>query len=337
LNALPPASPCELFSHLYVEDAVWEHPETRRILERFDRARVIRIRHYKDVFNRPNQSFDAQSRSKNLILAELRAPFVYDGSFYSDAFGFEHFFYAPTVLGCLYDCDYCYLQGLYGSANTVLFVNIESFFDAVEPYLDKPTLLAVSYDTDTLAVERIAGHSAAWIAFAADKPNLHLEIRTKSANFRAIEHLEPNPNVVIAWTLSPQEIIDRYEHHAPPLAARLKAAAKAVENGWKVRLSIDPVIYTDHFDTLYPDLIETVFASVDAHRLHSLTLGSFRMSSVHLKRLKKRQASDIAFYPYRVENQIASYPESVESRILDTLVVQARRHIGADKIRTWRL
>lgn len=337
MNALSAASPNELFSHVYVEDAVKEHPETRRILQRFDRSRIIYIRHYKDVFNRPNQSFDAQSRSKNLILAERRVPYIYEGSYYSDGFGFEQFFYAPTMLGCLYDCDYCYLQGLYNSANTVLFVNLEAYFDAVLPYLDTPTLLAISYDTDTLAVESIAGHSAQWIAFAATQPNLHLEIRTKSANFRTLASLDPNPNAVIAWTLSPQEIIERYEHHTPSLAARLKAAAQALDAGWKVRLCIDPVIYTERFGAIYPELIDTVFATVDAERLHSLTLGSFRMSSVHLKRLKKRQSSDIAFYPYRVVDQVASYPEPIESEILDTLTQKALKYLATQKLRTWRI
>jgi spore photoproduct lyase len=337
LNASSPASPNELFSHVYVEDAVKAHPETQRILQRFDRSRVIDIRHYKDVFNRPNQSFDAQSRSKNLILAGRHAPFIYEGSYYSDSFGFEQFFYTPTMLGCLYDCDYCYLQGLYNSANTVLFVNLEAYFDAVLPLLDRPTLLAISYDTDTLAVESIAGHSAQWIAFAATQPNLHLEIRTKSANFRAMASLKPHPNVVFAWTLSPQEIIERYEHHTPSLAARLKAAAQALRAGWKVRLCIDPVIYTEQFSRIYPELIDTIFAALDAKRLHSLTLGSFRMSSVHLRRLKKRHASDIAFYPYRVENQIASYPEAIESEILDTLTHKALEYLASEQIRTWRL
>lgn len=311
------------------------HPETLRIRERFNRSRIIEIDHYKDVFNRPNQSFDAQSRSKNLILAERRAPFLYEGSYYSDGFGFERFFYVPTMLGCLYDCNYCYLQGLYNSANTVLFVNLEAYFDAVSAYLDQPTLLAISYDTDTLAVEKIARHSQAWLEFARHHPNLHLEIRTKSANFKAIETARPSANVVLAWTLSPQEIIDRYEHRTPSLAQRLNAIRSAMERGWQVRVCIDPVIYTDRFETLYPALLETLFERVDAGKLYSLTLGSFRMSSIHLKRLKKLKRSDLAFYPYRVEDQIATYAPSVEQHILKTLVRYASVRMDPAKIRTW--
>ena len=36
------------------------------------------------------------------------------------------------MFNCIYDCDYCYLQGMYPSANIVVFVNHEDFFDAVD-------------------------------------------------------------------------------------------------------------------------------------------------------------------------------------------------------------
>lgn len=337
MNALSPASPCELFSHLYIESSVLDHPETRRIRARFARSKVIEIPHYKDMFNRPNQSFHAQSRSKNLILARRNPPFFYEGSFYSDGFAFEQFFYTPTMLGCLYDCDYCYLQGLYPSANTVLFVNLEEYFDALKPLLNAPTLLAISYDTDTLAVEKITGHAKAWIDFAHSEPNLHLEIRTKSANFSALSNTTPHEKVVLAWTLSPQTIIDRYEHRTPSLHARLQAAASAMAAGWRVRLCVDPVIHTDAFEQIYPALIETIFDTIDASALFSLTLGSFRMSSTHLKRLKKRQSSDIAFYPYQVKDQIATYDTATEHHILDTLLASATKYLPRKKIRTWEL
>ncbi|MEA1920785.1 MAG: radical SAM protein, partial [Campylobacterota bacterium] len=215
MKSLSAPSTCDLFSHVYVERSILEDPRAQRIMARFEKSHIIIIEHYKDIFNRQGQSFRAQSRSKNLILAKKETPFLYEGSFYSDGFDYENFFYTPSLLGCLYDCDYCYLQGMYNSANTVLFVNLEDFFDAVIPYLDKPTLVAISYDTDTLAVEKLTGQTQAWINFSKKHPNLHLEIRTKSANFRAIEALTPSKQLVLAWTLSPQAITQAYEHHTP--------------------------------------------------------------------------------------------------------------------------
>ena len=306
-------------------------------MQKFSSSKIIFIKHYKDVFNRPNQDFGVQSKSKNLILARRAAPFLYEGSYYSDGFEYENFFYTPSILGCLYDCEYCYLSGMYNSANSVFFVNTQDFFDAVLPYLDKPTLIAISYDTDTLAIESLTSHTQEWIEFAQKHPNLHLEVRTKSANFKAIKALHVSDQVVLAWTLSPQKIIDLYEHKTPSLQKRLASIKEAIDAGWKVRVCIDPVIYNEDFNELYPPLIDQLFNTIDAAKLFQLTLGSFRMSSVHLKKIKKLRRSDIAYYPYEVKDNIVSYGKTIEQNILHILLKKATQYIEQERIRTWQL
>ena len=326
----------KLFSHLYVEKKILNHPQTLKIIEKFEYSQIILIDHYKEVFNRPNQSFSAQSNSKKLILAHKEGKFLHEGSQYSDGFDHQQFFYASSVMGCLYDCDYCYLQGLYPSANTVLFVNLEDAFSELLPYLGHDTLVATSYDTDTMAIESLTRQTLRWLEFAQIHPNLHLEIRTKSANINALKNAVPSDRVTLAWTLSPQRIIERYEHATPSLKKRLNAIQEAIEKGWKVRLCIDPVIYTDQFDTLYPELIETIFATIDSEKIEQLTLGSFRMSQNHLRSLKKLRRSDVAFYPYTVKDEMATYPEAIEEHILETLLANATKFIPIQRIRTWQ-
>ena len=58
------------------------------------------------------------------------------------------------MMNCVFDCEYCYLKGMYPSGNVVLFVNLDDIFDEVYKLLQKhPVYLCVSYDTDLLAVE----------------------------------------------------------------------------------------------------------------------------------------------------------------------------------------
>jgi len=327
----------KMYSHLYIEKSVADDIEVQRIKTKFASSHIIEVDHYKDIFNRNNQSFLAQSKSKNLILAKKEAPFLYEGSYYSDGFEYENFFYTPSILGCLYDCDYCYLQGLYNSANSVVFVNLDDFFNSLKPYLHKPTLVAISYDTDTLAIEKLTRHSQRWIEFAKDEPNLHLEIRTKSANFRAISHLQADDKIVLAWSLSPQDIIERYEHQTPSLIKRLNSIKEALALGWRVRLCIDPVIYDENFEVKYFELIETIFSELEDKKIFQVTLGSFRMSSQHLKKLKTLARSDIAFFPYSVEDGIASYPKEIEQKILNRLIEKVTQYISKEKVRTWQL
>ncbi len=324
------------FSHIYIEKKALKHPKSLEILGRFKHATIIEIDHYKDLFNQRAQDFRAQKQTPKLILAIKEDTFLYEGSQYADGFGFEQFYYTPTMLNCLYDCDYCYLQGMYTSANMVVFVNREDFFKATLAYLDKPMLVCTSYDTDLMAVENLIGENRDWINFAKDHPNLHLELRTKSANFATIKDLSPSQQIVIAWTLSPQAIIDQYEAKTPSLAKRLASINQAVELGWQVRLCLDPVIYTPEFQTLYPPFIDEIFSSIDPQKIFEVTTGSFRMSSAHLKVIKKMGHTDLAFYPYDVKNNMATYEKSIESEILSTMKEKLLNYIPDTKLRLWQ-
>ena len=36
------------------------------------------------------------------------------------------------MLNCVYDCSYCFLQGMFNSANYLVFVNYEDYFKEIE-------------------------------------------------------------------------------------------------------------------------------------------------------------------------------------------------------------
>ena len=211
------------FSHIYVEKRVLSHPFTKKILSKFPKSQIIEIEHYKDKFNSYSQNFRAQKNSQKLILAKKESPFLYE---ISDLIQRQdsNFLYTTPMLNCVYDCHYCFLQGMYPSANIVLFVNVEDFFEEVDKYLKAHShlFLSISYDTDLLAVENIFNIAKKWIEFAKDKP-LKIEIRTKAIN---VDKLPLNKNTILSFSLSPQEIIDRYELHTPSLKARIKAIQK---------------------------------------------------------------------------------------------------------------
>lgn len=319
------------FSHLYVEHAAFDYPHTQQLIARFDRAQVIPIGDYKSVFARPRQHFQTQKRSVKLILAVKKDHFIYPGSGRSQSFGFENFYYNALMLNCLYNCDYCYLQGMYPSANIVVFVNLEDYFTATRqaiadlPDPHQPLYLCISYDTDLLAFERVIPYCSAWIDFVKQQPRLLIEIRTKSALYRAIRHLPPTDRVILAWTLSPDVVADRYETGAPPLRQRLQAIREAIEDGWSVRLCFDPVLKIPDWQTHYGALIEDTFEQIPAERIRDAAIGVFRMSTGYFDRIKKqRHDSDLLYYPYERQDGTLTYPAAQRSEIVDHM----RRHLG---------
>ncbi|SVD49612.1 uncharacterized protein METZ01_LOCUS402466, partial [marine metagenome] len=49
--------------------------------------------------------------------------------------GGKNNYYFSHMLNCIYDCRYCFLQGMYRSAHYVLFVNYDEFFGAMDAKL----------------------------------------------------------------------------------------------------------------------------------------------------------------------------------------------------------
>ncbi len=115
------------FSHIYIEKEAFTFADTNKVLQKYSGSRIIEIDHYKDIFSRNGQDWRLQKRSNNLILAVRRDHFLYEGKEITPDFGNQRFFYNALVLNCIYDCDYCYLQGMFPSANVVMFVNNEDY------------------------------------------------------------------------------------------------------------------------------------------------------------------------------------------------------------------
>ncbi|ADQ05991.1 DNA repair photolyase-like protein [Caldicellulosiruptor hydrothermalis 108] len=321
------------FSHVYVEKAVLSHPVTIKILENLRRSQIVKIDNYKEVFCRARQNYSLQEKSKKLILAKKWGEFLYPGPSICHNFGYSNFFYTSNILNCICSCEYCFLKGMYSSANIVAFVNIEDYFKEIDAVLkNKPLYLSVSYETDLLALEKIVPFSSAWIEYAASKQNLTIEIRTKSTNFQALENLKPQDNVILAWTLSPQEIIEKFEHGTPSLSSRLSAIKKATENGWKVRLCFDPILYIEDWKSIYEKFLRQVFGELNPDKIVDISVGVFRIPKDYLKRMKKVFANEITSFPYEESQNIYTYPKELKEEMINTILLILGNFAPSSKI-----
>lgn len=334
MRKLEDCSDTDRFSHIYIEEKAMDHPVAIETIKRLKKAVVVKISHYKDVFCRPQQDFQLQKRTQKLILAVKDSNFLYKGPDICQNFGNSNFYYTSFLLNCIYNCDYCYLQGMYPSANIVAFVNIEDFFSAAEEKAaERGLFLAVSYDTDLLAFEGVIPYSSMWAEFAAGHPQIKIEIRTKSANCMAVSNINPVENVTLAWTLSPQSVIDKYEPLTPSLDLRIKAVNKALARGWNVRLCFDPVILVNNWKEIYINFIDHVFSSVAPEKISDIGIGAFRMPSDYFKRIKKsRFDCDLVHYPFERRDNITRYPEDIENQLLNLVYNSISGYVDKLKI-----
>ena len=321
------------FSHVYVEDKARQYPLTEEILNRCKDAVAIPIEHYKDIFDRPRQDTEAQKRSPALILAVREGARIFKGAPVCQSFGQRNFYYSSSVMNCLFDCEYCYLKGMYPSSNIVVFVNFEDYEKDVIRFLEEgPLYICASYDTDLIALDGLTGLAGRWIGLAKDNKDLLVELRTKAAP----PVLENVPNVIYAFTVSPDEIVNKYEKNTPSADARLKSAARAIDAGCNVRLCFDPMILTEDWRELYGNFAEHAAELVDFSKLTDVSVGCFRISKEYLSSMRKKCLnSEIAWYPYVIRNGVAQYEEDTDRQMQEFMCGRLSRYIAEEKIFTW--
>lgn len=312
-----------MVSTIYVEEAVREHPRVRRIRDRFRKARVVFCDQYSEIFNPRAQNFRLQKLDPALILARkndglvMHAPGNYN-------IGIGESYYFSHMLNCVYDCRYCFLQGMFRSAHYLHFVNYEDFARAITEKLTgvdgrNPTWFFSGYDCDSLAYEPVTGFAGYFLPFFARHPDAYLELRTKSTQIRALLRRTPLSNVVVAFSFTPAEISRRLERGVPALEPRLEAIRRLQCAGWQVGLRFDPLIYVDDFKPMYEGLIEKVFSSIDADSVHSVSLGSFRMPKDYFKTIARLYPEEPLYaMPTELgEDRMVSYPTGMKTEMLE--------------------
>jgi len=308
-----------MISTLYIERGILDHPRVDSIRRRFPDARVISCERYGEVFNPKAQNFRLQKQHPALILARKHDNFVLDAPL-SYNIGGRRNYYFSHMLNCIYDCRYCFLQGMYRSANYVLFVNYEDFDAAIEQTateMDEPAWFFSGYDCDSLALEPVTGFMAHTLPLFKRLDKAWLELRTKSTQIRGLLEMEALPNCVVAFSLSPNVLADTLEHKAPPLAKRLDALEKLQRAGWPVGLRFDPIIYCDDYQQRYDEFFEQVFARIDQARLHSVSLGTFRMPQGFYRNMVKLYPQETLFAGPLTESQpMVSYETELEQAML---------------------
>ena len=222
-----------------------------------------------------------------------------------------------VVENCIFDCEYCYLQGMYPSGHIVVFVNTEDTFAALDAVLAKHSAyVCISYDTDLLALEPLLHSVSDWMAFAAERPDMTLELRTKSAPLAVLRSLPVLPNVILAITLSPDPVIRAYEHKTPSLTARLSLASEALSLGWLVRLCFDPMLAVHDAQTVYGEMFDEVFAALPMDRIYDASVGVFRISKEYLRTMRKHRPCAVTCYPYELRDGVYAYPADVSDGLL---------------------
>ncbi len=272
--------------NIYIEKQIEKHKNTKRIVKNIKFENIILCDHYSQIFNTSNQSFRIQKKFPSLILAKKENNFIFKTP---NGFniGFKNNYYFSHMLNCPYDCKYCYLQGMFNSANYLVFVNYEDFYSSIKDKINETnetTCFFSGYDCDSLALENITNFLNDFLKYFKDLKKGVLEIRSKSVNINVLKNVQPLNNVIPAFSLNPQFVIEKFEDKTPDLSKRLNAIKSLQKLGWNIGLRFDPLIWFNKQDQ-YKLFFSNIFDYLDTNKIHSVTLGAFRMPSSFLKKI----------------------------------------------------
>ena len=319
-----------MISHIYIEDSVSDHPRTQDICARFPKATRITCERYGEVFNPKSQDFRLQKARPALILARKHGNLVLETP-EGYGIGGTRNYYFSHMLNCLYDCRYCFLQGMYRSANHVLFVNYESFeaeISRISQTSNMPAWFFSGYDCDSLALELVSGFAAHFLPFIASHPNAWLELRTKSTQVRALLNRDPLSNVIVAFSFTPREIHQSLEHRVPAVERRLDAMVQLQQAGWLLGIRFDPLIYQQGYQEQYRALFSEVFSRLDTDRLHSVSLGPFRLPRGYFRAVTRLYPDEPLFAgPLEETNGLVSYQRDLENELTGFCTGELRCHV----------
>ena len=184
--------------------------------------------------------------------------------------------------GCLYECNYCFLQQYQNLPAIALPSNIQDFLAKVPAapfrrgHFDYVRLGSGEF-TDSLLFDDITNYSADIIKFFKGRPEL-FEFKTKSVNIDNLLKTPAQGNIVVGWSVNPQNIISEAEPLTPSLAERLNAAAKIAKHGYKAAFHFDPVIIHKNWKDNYKNLVTEIAAKIPGESIVWISIGTLRFN-----------------------------------------------------------
>lgn len=276
---------------LYIETQAKHYPQTDHIIRIFPRAEIVRIKHYKNLFDKNI----THTTEDCLIVARLTGKALLP---VPESYGYgAHSYFLRTQLNCVFDCAYCYLKGAFRNDFPVYFVNYDEIQEQITTEIDR--VRATGYKdqiwiypsnwTDLVGSEHIGSFHQQFVSFFETLENVMIESRTKSIMMKPLLDLGIVPkHTELAFSLNAHEIIQQFERATPPLEKRIKAVNQMLDAGWKVGLRLMPLIPVSDYLPIYERFFQQLREQINIDRCSSLFFGWFLLTTNDQKLMQKK-------------------------------------------------
>ena len=263
---------------------------TQKILKQFAHLPQLEVENIRDHWGRTKKPYLEKRDNLHLYLGIRPEPHIKPAP---DAYGIskqgEPHFYFIHAYNCIYECEYCYLQGHFQTPDLVLFVNHEDITHSIQKQIEMTpsAWFHAGEFSDSLALSHLTDEWKSYFDLFKKYPTAQLELRTKSTNIQSILKLDPSPNIHITFSLSPSEVAKRYDRQTPAIANRLRAIQSLVHHSFKIGIHLDPIILESNTQEKYQELIAQLTLVLPNTQLSYLSLGVVRFTDNVWHQVKK--------------------------------------------------
>ena len=278
-----------MFERIFVEKEVQSELRTQEILRKLGRTDFEIIGKIEDIFGKVKKPYLQKRESLNLFIGNKRGALV---KMAPDAYGVlgEPHFYFIHAYNCIYECQYCYLQGYFSSPDLVFFINHEEICQDIEKNIlefENGIWFHAGEFSDSLALSHLTGELPFLFNLFDRYPKAKLELRTKSVNINELIKLNPLENIITSFSLSPGDAIKEFDLKTPSLKHRLNAISKLHQAGHPIGIHFDPIIYEENFEKKYRNLIEELKMTIPLEKIKYISLGVVRFTKNVYHQMKK--------------------------------------------------
>lgn len=289
-----------MFEKIFIEEHLKDSPKVLSITSKFPNSEVRYISKVEDVFGKVKKPYLQKRTNLNLFVGEKKGNLV---KIAPPAYGLsgEPHYYFVHAYNCIFECDYCYLQGYFQSPDIVIFINHEEIGNEIKRIAnefaitnpgEKVWFHAGEY-SDSLALTHLTGELPHYFELFKNLTNANLELRTKSVNIKEIKKLVPHDNIYVSFSLAPEQRTKKNDLKTPPLKTRLKAIEELHLLGFKIGIHFDPIIYDDKIEKSYSELIDQLTFVLPPDFIEYISIGVVRFTkNVYHQVMKNYPNSD---------------------------------------------
>jgi spore photoproduct lyase len=193
---------------------------------------------------------------------------------------------------CNMNCSYCYLQSFINSPVMKIYSNLDAALqelkDMSRTLFDQPLRVGTGEVIDSLSLDELTLYSRDLIEFFKNNPRWKLEFKTKSSKVDQFLDVAHAGNVIVSFSLNPQNIIESEEHGTASLKGRLQAARKARDKGFLVAFHLDPMIYHEGWRDSYASMVDEICGSFRPEDVNVMSVGALRFQPEQRHLMRER-------------------------------------------------